>query len=98
MPIREPRIELDRQLINSLLGWSGVSIASICKFVRTITEASYVRINTKFVYNRGEVVLEDSIRREKQCWIISIWDSQIGTPESTCLFQQPVPVKVRFND
>lgn len=98
MPIREPRVELDRQEINKLLGWSGVSVASICKFVRTITEASYIRINTKFVYNRGKVILEDTDRRAKQCWIISIWDSPIIEIDSTCLFQQPVPIKVRFND
>jgi len=44
MPLREPRMELDRVEINSLLGWSGISIASLCQFVRTIPEDSYIKI------------------------------------------------------
>ena len=98
MPIREPRLEEDRQEINDLLGWSGVTIASICQFVRAITEASYVRINTKYVYNRGFVQLEDTDRRPRDCWMISIWSSKINEPNSECLFQQPVPVKLRYVD
>ena len=97
MPIREPRLEEDRQEINGLLGWSGISIASICRFVRTITEASYVRINSKYVYNRGTVTLEDTDRRPRDCWMISIWSSKIDEEESECLFQQPVPIKLRYS-
>ena len=98
MPLREPRLEEDRQQINDLLGWSGTSIASICRFVRNITEASYVRINSKFVYNRGYVALEDTDRRHRECWMISIWSSKLSEPEAECLFQQPIPIKMRFSD
>lgn len=97
MPLREPRLELDRQTINTLLGWSGVTMGSICKFIRTVTEASYVKLNQKFVYNRGYVELEDTDRRPRDCWIISIWSDTIENA-GDCLFQQPVPIKVRFSD
>lgn len=96
MPLREPRLEEDRQVINALLAWSGVSIASICRFVRGITEASYIRVNENFVYNRGPVQLEDTERRFRDCWMISIWSSKIEDESAQCLFQQPVPVKLRF--
>ena len=98
MPLREPRLELDRQEINSLLGWSGVTMGSICKFVRTVAEASYTRMNQKFIYNRGYVELEDTDRRPRDCWIISIWSDKIGEVDAECLFQQPVPIKVRFSE
>jgi len=98
MPLREPRLEEERQVINELLAWSGVSIASICRFVRAITEASYIRVNEKFVYNRGSVQLEDTDRRLRNCWMISIWSSKIEDQSAECLFQQPVPIKLRFVD
>ena len=96
MPIREPRLEEDRQVINELLAWSGVSIASICRFVRNITESSYVRVNEKFVYIRGPVQLHDTDRRFRECWMISIWSSKIEDQSAQCIFQQPVPIKLRF--
>ncbi len=98
MPLREPRMEDDRQVINSLLGWSGSSIPSICKFIQTITIASCVGINGVFVYNRGKVKLEDTERRLRECWMISIWSSKIDDPDADCLFQQPVPIYFRFDD
>ncbi len=98
MPLREPRLEEDRQVINELLAWSGVSIASICRFVRDIAEASYVRVNEKFVYNRGLVHLEDTEMRFRECWMISIWSSEIEEQSAQCLFQQPVPITLRFTD
>ncbi len=96
MPIREPRLEEDRQVINELLAWSGVSIASISRFVSNITESSYVRVNEKFVYNRGPVQLQDTDRRFRECWMISIWSSKIEDQSAQCIFQQPVPIKLRF--
>jgi len=96
MPLREPRLELDRIEINDLLNWSGVSIPSICKFVRTIPVASNIRINDLFVYNRGKVELEDTERRQRECWMISIWSDRIQNINSKCLFQQPIPVKLRL--
>ena len=98
MPLREPRLEEDRRVIDTLLGWSGASIGSICKFVRTIAEASYVRVNEKFVYNRGTVQLEDTEKRFRECWMISIWSSEIEEQSAQCLFQQPIPIKLRFTD
>jgi len=98
MPLREPRLEEDRQRINVLLGWSGVTIGSICKFIRNVAEASSVKINQKFVYNRGHVQLEDTDRRPRDCFIISIWSHSIDSKDSECLFQQPVPIKLRFTD
>ena len=98
MPLREPRLEEDRQVINTLLGWSGVSIASICRFVRVITEASYIKVNEKFVYNRGIIQLEDTERRFRDCWMISIWSSKIDDQTAQCLFQQPIPIKLRYAD
>jgi len=96
MPLREPRLELDRKEINSLLGWSGVTMDSICRFVREIAEASSVKLADSYVYNRGQVELEDTERRGRECWMISIWDNPIEMPESQCLFQQPVPIKIRY--
>ena len=96
MPLREPRVELDRRVINDILGWSGVSMASICRFVREINEDTYLEINESYVYNRGKVRLEDTDRRPKDCWMISIWNSPIDEAGSSCLFQQPLPIKVRF--
>jgi hypothetical protein len=97
MPLREPRLEQDRQEINNILGWSGVSMASICLFVRTIGEDEYKKINNTYVYNRGKVNLEDTDRRLKECWMISIWNKPVEE-NSECLFQQPVPIKIRFSD
>ena len=97
MPLREPRLELDRKEINNLLGWSGVTMTSICRFVREIAEASSVKVADSYVYNRGKVELEDTERRGRECWMISIWDKPIEMPESTCLFQQPVPIKIRYS-
>jgi len=96
MPLREPRMELDKQIINKFLNWSGISLASICKFVVDIPENSGVSINNVTVYNRGYVLLEDTERRPKECWIISIWDLPMEQPNSTCLYQIPVPVKMRL--
>lgn len=97
MPLREPRIELDRIEINSLLGLSGTSTASLCQFVRTIPEGSHIKMtNGVFVYNRGEVELEDTERRKKDCFMMSIWSAPISQSGSICLFQQPVPVKLRL--
>jgi len=98
MPIREPRLELDRQTINRLLNWSGVTISSITKFVMDINPTSNVFINDKYVYNRGLYDLEDTERRPRECWMISIWDSEMSNPLSECLFQQPIPIKVRYAD
>ena len=102
MPLREPRLELDRREINTILGWSGTSIVTICSFVRTIPVGSNVRIHTGethvFVYNRGQQFLEDTERRKKECYMISIWSDKIEEDNSECLFQQPVPIKLRFFD
>lgn len=100
MPLREPRLELDRQEINDLLGWSGASIYNICSFIRNIPVGSNIHITGTdvFVYNRGESELEDTERRSKTCYMISIWSSKIDDSDSECLFQQPVPIKLRFYD
>lgn len=102
MPLREPRLEMDRQEINVLLGWddspSGSTLATIAKFVQTISTTGFELINGFFVYNRGEVLLEDTERRDKRCWMISIWSAPIGEPNAECLFQQPVPIKLRYAD
>jgi hypothetical protein len=97
MPLREPRLEQDRIEINNILGWSGVSMASICQFVRTIGEDEYKLINSTYVYNRGQVNLEDTDRRPRECWMISIWNKPVEDG-ADCLFQQPVPIKIRFPD
>ena len=96
MPIREPRIELDRQEINDLLGWSGVSVPSIARFVSSIIIGSSIKINELYVFNRGMVEVEDTERRSKNCWMISIWNKKIGEEGAFCVFQQPVPIKVRY--
>ena len=98
MPLREPRLEQDRQVINNLLGWSGVSIASIASFIMSINPTASLTINEKYIYNRGLYKLEDTERRLRDCWMISIWDSEIENPTSECLFQQPIPIKVRYAD
>jgi len=102
MPLREPRLELDRQRINKILGWSGVSIKAICSFVRTIPVGSNIQMassgeNPVYIYNRGEVTLEDTGRRPRECYMISIWSDSMenkGFP----LFQQPIPIKLKFFD
>ena len=100
MPLREPRLELDRLEINELLGNSGMSITTICNFVKSIPVGSNVHItgndSNVYVYNRGKVQLEDTERRPKDCFMISIWSSKIENENSQCLFQQPVPIKLRF--
>jgi hypothetical protein len=98
MPLREPRLEQDRLMINNLLGWSGVSIASIASFVMNINPTESLTINSRVIYNRGKYELEDTERRSRDCWMISIWDSEIENVESECLFQQPIPIKVRYAD
>ena len=98
MPLREPRLELDRREINSILGWSGVSIPSIANFVMSISLTGVRIINGFCVYNRGEVILEDTERREKKCWMISIWTAPAQDKNSEVIFQQPVPIKVRYSD
>lgn len=97
MPLREPRMEEDRQQINALLGWSGISIASIYQFVKEIPEASNVRINTFVIYNRGNVRLEDTERRPRKCVMISIWSDKIEEPSAECLFQLPIPTRIRLS-
>jgi len=98
MPLREPRLELDRLSINELLGWSGTSISGICSFIRTIPVGSNVHMveNDVFVYNRGYAELEDTERRPRDCYMISIWSSKMEDKDSECLFQQPVPIKLKF--
>jgi len=102
MPLREPRLELDRLEINKLLGWSGASIKIVCSFIRTIPVGSNVRMNVEddcvYVYNRGEVTLEDTGRRDRDCYMISIWSDKMEHPDSLPLFQQPVPIKLKFYD
>jgi len=101
MPLREPRLELDRQEINKLLGWSGTSITTICSFIRTIPVGSNIHITGSvdvYIYNRGEDELEDTERRPRICYMVSIWSSKINDPSAQCLFQQPVPIKLRFFD
>lgn len=89
-------MELDRLEINELLDWSGASVGSICRFVKSIPVASNVKVGEFLVYNRGKVVLEDTRRRPRECWMISIWTERIGSPNAECLFQQPVPIKIRL--
>jgi len=96
MPLREPRMDLDKQSINSFLNWSGISLASICKFIVNIPENSGVSLNNLTVYNRGYVLLEDTERRTRECWIISIWDSPMENSNSLCLYQIPVPIRMRL--
>ena len=98
MPLREPRLEEDRLEINKILDWSGTSIVTICSFVRTITIGSNIKVNEVFVYNRGKQFLEDTERRERECYMISIWSDKIMEDDAKCLFQQPVPIKLRFYD
>lgn len=98
MPLREPRMELDRLEINKLLDWSGISIKAICSFVRTIPIGSNIRINNIYVYNRGKEILEDTERRNRTCYIISIWSDKIENSNSLCLFQQPIPLKFKFSE
>ena len=99
MPLREPRLELDRLEINELLGWSGASVATICSFIRNIPVGSNIKvIENIYIYNRGEFELEDTERRPRKCYMVSIWSSKINDPDSQCLFQQPVPIKLRFYD
>jgi len=99
MPLREPRLELDRQEINKLLNWSPTrSIAIICSFIRSIPVGSNIQISSVFLYNRGKEFLEDTERRDRECHIISIWSDKIESQKSECLFQQPIPIKMRFSD
>lgn len=97
MPLREPRLELDRMEVNKLLGWSGVSMVSVCSFIKNIPESSAFKMNDLYIYNRGYVELEDTERRRKDCWMISIWSAPITQSGSECLFQQPIPIKLRVN-
>ena len=99
MPLREPRLEQDREEINSLLGWSPTrTISIICSTIKNITEGSSVMINELFVYNRGIEYLEDTERRRRKCFMISIWSAKISEKDAECIFQQPVPIRMRFND
>ena len=95
MPIREPRLELDRVELNNLLGWSGICMSSLTRFVMSIPAGSYLRVNSLYVYNRGQTVVEDTERRPKECWVASVWDAQIKDG-GKCLFQQPLPIKIRY--
>lgn len=96
MPLREPRMELDRVSINNMLNNSGISLDSTCKFVMGIPVDSGVIVNSLFVYNRGHTVLEDTEKRGRACWIISIWTAPINSTNTECLYQIPVPIKMRL--
>jgi len=96
MPLREPRMDEDRNIINKLLGWSGVTIASIYRFISGIEFDNFNIVNDVYVYNRGYVELEDTTRRGRDCIMLSIWSKEINNPNSKCLFQQPIPIKMRI--
>jgi hypothetical protein len=98
MPLREPRMEMDRVYINELLELDGFTIASIYKFVHSINIGSYRKIGEYYVFNRGEASVEDTCRRLRDCVMISIWTGDFRNErESDCVFQQPIPIKMKLD-
>jgi len=97
MPLREPRMNEDLEMINDILGTNFVAMSSVYRFVSGISITGCLVFNDVYVYKRGYVDLEDTSRRPRKCVMMSIWSSPIEEADSECLFQQPIPIKLRIN-
>lgn len=94
MPLREPRMEEDLQVASELLGLGVTTMASIYRLISGLNEV--IQMNDVYIYNRGYVDLEDTSRRTRTCIMMSIWSEPIESDVAECIFQQPIPIRMRL--
>ena len=95
MPLREPRMQEDLLDVEKLLGLPKTTMASIYRLISGMNSECLEK-NGVYIYNRGYVELEDTSRRIRTCIMMSVWSEPIMESTSKCLFQQPIPIRMRL--